>query len=104
MEGTRLPDVRRDRTAGWERWERRARSSYRETVAPLGAFMRVLRETGELWCWYLRAPNGDVATLWPKTHAITEYADGTITVSPSIVFPHGGRWHGFLERGVWRSV
>ena len=32
---------------------------------------------------------------------------GTITVSPSILVYDDGRgngWHGFLERGVWRSV
>ena len=38
-------------------------------------------------------------------HTITEHEDGTITVSPSILFQsHKGTWHGYLERGVWREV
>ena len=38
-------------------------------------------------------------------HTITEHEDGTITVSPSILFEsHKGTWHGYLERGVWREV
>jgi hypothetical protein len=35
---------------------------------------------------------------------LIEHDDGTITISPSILdsgTPNG--WHGFLERGVWRS-
>lgn len=100
MQGKRLPDVGRANPAGWDRWERRPG----RVDAPPGSYMKVLREDGTLWCWYLRAPNGDVATLWTKTHAIEEFADGTISVSPSIVFPHGGCWHGYLRRGVWTSV
>lgn len=38
-----------------------------------------------------------------RTHTVTEHEDGTITVSPSIFDAPDG-WHGFLERGVWRSV
>ncbi len=46
---------------------------------------------------------------------VTEYADGTITVSPSIGIPKvkkgkdfdeiisGWQYHGFLEHGVWRE-
>lgn len=39
-------------------------------------------------------------------HDVTEHDDGTITVVPSILVTHhdGKQWHGFLERGVWRSV
>jgi hypothetical protein len=102
MLGTRLPDVRRDKPDGWKAWERRDRAI--RLIAAPGSYMKVLREDGTLWCWYMRAPNGDVATLWPDRHTITENADGTITVSPSIVFPHGGRWHGFLVNGVWSGV
>lgn len=97
MQGTRLPDVRRDRPEGWEAWEREG-----QVVAAPGSYMKVLHEEpSEKWCWYMRAPNGDVATLWPHIHNITEHEDGTVSVSPSIVFPHGGRYHGFLQRGVW---
>lgn len=34
---------------------------------------------------------------------VTEHDDETITVSPSIFDAPNG-WHGWLERGVWRSV
>ena len=45
-------------------------------------------------------------------HEVTEHDDGTITVSPSILVsaPWGKSqavfefYHGFLERGIWRSV
>jgi hypothetical protein len=45
-------------------------------------------------------------------HGIVEHEDGTITVSPSILVSStwgpdrvNHEWyHGFLERGVWRSV
>lgn len=101
MQGTRLPDVCRSDPAGWDAWERRGADRYMETVAPPGAYMKVLKEDGSTWCWYVRAPSGEVATLWTKTHAITEFADGSITASPSIVFPNGRRWHGWLREGVW---
>jgi hypothetical protein len=67
--------------------------------------------------WYATTPNDHLANLC--AHAVTEHDDGTITVSPSILVstpragdgPDGMRspvlvelWHGFLERGVWRSV
>lgn len=54
--------------------------------------------------WHARTPNGHGANL--GAHSVTEHEDGTITVSPSILVSHprdGERWHGFLERGVWRS-
>lgn len=58
------------------------------------------------WTWYACTPNGHLANL--GAHELVEHEDGTITVSPSILI-HGGRdgaeaWHGWLERGVWRSV
>jgi len=52
--------------------------------------------------WYIRDPAGNVGTL--LTHTVEEHEDGTITVSPSILDPSPGGWHGWLERGVWRSV
>lgn len=38
-------------------------------------------------------------------HDVVEHDDGTITVSPSILVKNhdGTEWHGFLERGAWRS-
>ena len=68
-----------------------------------------------IWCML---PNGVVNRI-PVTESahyagsdvrwqMTEHEDGTITVSPSInLHPTPGMhdgWHGFLERGVWRSV
>lgn len=52
--------------------------------------------------WYAMAPNGHSGALLPNIHNVIEHEDGTISVSPSIVMPLG--WHGFLERGIWRSV
>lgn len=44
-----------------------------------------------------------------SAHEVMEHADGTITVSPSILITgedgNGAiRWHGYLENGVWREV
>ncbi len=47
-----------------------------------------------------------------SNHEVEEHEDGTITVSPSILIvePRDGtdigpvRWHGYLERGVWRET
>lgn len=52
----------------------------------------------QLW-WQVKAPDGSSCSLNPAIHRVTEHADGTITVYPSIV-THS--WHGWLERGVWR--
>jgi hypothetical protein len=60
--------------------------------------------------WYCRAPQtkeGFYAGFGSLgNHQVTEHEDGTITVSPSILITghHGVRWHGYLERGVWREV
>ena len=59
--------------------------------------------------WFAITPNGHLGNL--SAHTVTEHDDGTITVSPSILVsttrPKDGKdvelWHGFLERGVWRS-
>jgi len=53
--------------------------------------------------FYCRTPDGRIGGL--ANHTITEHEDGTITVSPSILVDSGNgeRWHGFLERGVWRA-
>ncbi len=65
-------------------------------------------QPGDYWRWgdagwYAATPNGELANL--TGHTVTEHADGTITVSPSIEIkaPPPAYWHGFLERGVWRS-
>jgi hypothetical protein len=62
-------------------------------------------------CWECRPPGRHAGSL--RAHTVTEHEDGTITVSPSILFvgmedaepgSEFSGWHGFLERGVWRSV
>ncbi len=55
--------------------------------------------------WHARTPNSYLANL--SRHEVVEHEDGTITVAPSILVsgPNSEeRWHGFLERGVWREV
>lgn len=53
--------------------------------------------------WYCSTPNGYMGNL--QAHEVTEHADGTISVSPSILVSDdtGDKWHGFLERGIWRE-
>lgn len=54
--------------------------------------------------WYASTPNDLTANL--TAHQVVEHEDGSITVSPSIETSSRGTgvyWHGFLERGVWRS-
>ena len=56
--------------------------------------------------WSVRPP-GEHAGGIPD-HTVTEHDDGTITVEPSIVLERGDRrrssFHGYLERGVWRTA
>lgn len=53
--------------------------------------------------WYGMTPNGLLANL--TNHTVTVHDDDTITVAPSIYVNRGQpvEWHGYLERGVWRS-
>lgn len=59
--------------------------------------------------WYCHPPVGGIRGNL-EGHEVEEHEDGTITVSPSILISTrvGGEdrelWHGFLERGVWRSA
>lgn len=71
-----------------------------------GAFLGDGPQPGDYWKqggqWYAVVPNGLFANL--KNHTITEHENGTITVAESIlVTGHNDRWHGYLERGVWRA-
>lgn len=53
--------------------------------------------------WYARPPGSHAGNL--SQHDVTEHEDGTITVAPSILITNSdGKWHGYLERGVWREV
>ena len=53
--------------------------------------------------WVGLTPNNLTCNL--EKHSVVEHEDGTITVSPSILVNGGNQytWHGFLEKGVWRS-
>ncbi|MDO8640465.1 MAG: hypothetical protein Q7R33_02885 [Nitrosarchaeum sp.] len=54
--------------------------------------------------WYAATPGNHLANL--SGHSVTEHEDGTITVSPSIRVSTTGNkelWHGYLEKGIWRS-
>lgn len=54
--------------------------------------------------WLLCAPNGDQGTLRSPPHTITEHADGSITVEPSVQFNIGAHWHGYLRAGEWSGA
>lgn len=78
-----------------------------ELVAQEGGFQ--ILKPGEYgkWedgTWYACCPSGDLANL--ASHAVTENADSTITVSPSILVRDSTKelWHGYLENGIWRAV
>jgi len=90
-----------------------------------GDYWSVDVEDGEKW-WYACLPSflndgpmshhgvGIGISGKPKDrgwHLVVEHEDGTITVSPSILWGKDQMpaypdtwWHGFLERGEWRSV
>ncbi len=63
------------------------------------------RTAGGTWLCAVPAPGFGVGNRLTR-HAVTEHEDGTITVSPSILVTKGDgrRWHGYLERGVWRAL
>lgn len=83
-------------------------------------------EPGDYWQtadghWWVAGPvpryDGHLCLIADVTSwTVTEHEDRTITVSPSIFWGRDGypgsppewaaahTWHGFLERGVWRSV
>jgi hypothetical protein len=51
------------------------------------------------WEWWVRDPYGDYGHL--TAHLVTENADGTITVEPSILSGGPHKFHGWLRAGVW---
>jgi hypothetical protein len=66
--------------------------------------IRIDAPTGARIAWVV-TPNGNGPARL-EGWDLTEHDDGTITVSPSILAHASGEhaeWHGFLERGVWRS-
>lgn len=62
------------------------------------------RTAAGTWMCGLPAPGFGIGNL--TKHTVTEHDDGTITVSPSILVETGDgrRWHGWLQRGVWRAL
>jgi hypothetical protein len=88
-----------------------------ELVAQQGGFQSLKPGEYGRWTdgtWYGCTPDGD--GCWLRSHQITEHADGTITVSPSIEVsvlegpppatppdtrPKKILWHGHLAKGVW---
>jgi hypothetical protein len=61
--------------------------------------------------WLVNTPNSELALIDSQRWKVTEHEDGTVTMSPSILIsaisPTKGTrvelWHGFLERGIFRS-
>lgn len=56
--------------------------------------------------WFCCTPNGLFGNL--SAHKVIEHADGTITITPSILVTSGKNkglpsWHGYLTNGVWRE-
>jgi len=100
MQGKRLSDVQWDlRSPGWAEWECYAPGTY---VRVLGAPAVLHCGSGD--CWYLVDPMGRACRL-SVVHNVTVHEDETITVTPSLLDSrHSDGWHGFLTRGVWRSV
>jgi hypothetical protein len=89
MQGKRLPDG--------------------DTPREIGDYCKAMNQDGSLSdYWHLFLPNGQRGFISGERHKITEHEDGTITVQPSILH-HGlkdkpeTQWHGFLERGIWRT-
>jgi hypothetical protein len=65
---------------------------------PPGAYRRVRGS------WWIRTPDGNHYGVLTD-HTIEEHADGTVTVSPSILSASGrSPYHGYLRSGVWEEV
>jgi hypothetical protein len=53
---------------------------------------------------WLCNPDGVFGRVESPKWSITVEDDDTITVHPSILWTEEGGWHGYLERGIWRSA
>lgn len=57
--------------------------------------------------WYARPPGATTGSL--AKHEVTEYEDGAITVTPSILITYQNdemgqkQWHGYLIHGIWEE-
>jgi len=56
--------------------------------------------------WFARVPAPGFGMGSLSAHDVTEHADGTITVSPSILCTghFDKQWHGWLIKGVWTEA
>jgi hypothetical protein len=57
--------------------------------------------------WYAHCPGEHDLIANLSSHQVIEHEDGTITVSPSILCTDGAgghSYHGYLERGIWRTA
>lgn len=66
-----------------------------------GDYVVITKEDGEPTV-YIRDPNGTIGRC--GDHKVEVHEDGTVTVDPSILDTSPGGWHGYLQRGIWRSV
>ena len=101
MTGRRLPDADKVQTDDMQPGD---------YVKWTGADPMLVVRDGEQQ-WIVRLPNGHVGRLHSRNHTFTVHEDGSLTLSPSILFtaierptkPPIPGWHGYLERGVWRE-
>lgn len=104
LQGVRLPDaVLGESGEGWDAWKHGGAMGGEKP--PLGSYQKVLHSGGGTAFWNIFDPSGNPGTIRSSGHSITEFDDGTISVSPSILATeqeHGHDWHGHLERGIWR--
>jgi hypothetical protein len=95
LQGRRLPDADfRVSGGGWESWRDSQPGDYMKVKG-----MHIGQPEGQE-IWYIRDPAGKIGTI--RSHTVIEHEDGSITVQPSIWDAPDG-WHGWLERGLWRS-
>ena len=106
VQGLRLPDaVLGVPGPGWDAWDHGGAMGGKRP--PLGSYQKVLNTDGSTAYWNILDLSGRPGTIRQGGHSITEFEDGTITVSPSILATeeeHGHDWHGFLERGIWKEA
>lgn len=84
----------------------------RETGVPIVVSGEPSNLTGSMWGVAAPINEQGVFAIGTLTkHTVREHEDGTITVAPndgssnSIRITRGAaEWHGYIERGYWRSV
>ena len=83
-----------------------------------GSYMHFYNDITGKWCWFgvcptersddPKSPFFQPVVCALGAHDVVEHEDGTITVSPSIQvtrrIDEPELWHGYLERGIWRTL